>query len=124
MIIPDIYVNGGGVVVSYFEWVKNISHIRFGRVEKRFQEQKILDLVNLLDERTKTKTDPELINKIMQGADEEDLTFSGLEDAMRNAFIEILAIKKKIKKSFRESAYYLSLQKIRKFYTPEGFPKR
>jgi len=124
MVIPDIYVNGGGVVVSYFEWVKNISHIRFGRVEKRFQEQKILDLVNLLDERTKVKTDPELINKIMQGADEEDLTFSGLEDAMRNAFNEILVIKKKIKKSFRESAYYLSLQKIRKFYTPEGFPKR
>ena len=124
MVIPDIYVNGGGVVVSYFEWVKNISHIRFGRVEKRFQEQKILDLVNLLDERTKTKTDPDLINKIMQGADEEDLSFSGLEDAMRNAFNEILDIKKKIKKSFRESAYYLSLQKIRKFYTPEGFPKR
>ena len=123
-IIPDIYVNGGGVVVSYFEWVKNISHIRFGRVEKRFQEQKILDLVNLLDERTKTKTDPELISKIMHGADEEDLTFSGLEDAMRNAFNEILYIKKKIKKSFRESAYYLSLQKIRKFYTKDGFPKR
>jgi glutamate dehydrogenase (NAD(P)+) len=124
MVIPDIYVNGGGVVVSYFEWVKNISHIRFGRVEKRFQEQKILDLVNLLDERTKTKTDPELINKIMRGAGEEDLTFSGLEDAMRNAFNEILDVKKKIKRSFRESAYYLSLQKIRKFYTPEGFPKR
>ena len=124
MVIPDIYVNGGGVVVSYFEWVKNISHIRFGRVEKRFQEQKILDLVNLIDQRTKIKTDPELINKIMQGADEEDLTFSGLEDTMRNAFNEILDIKKKIKKSFRECAYYLSLQKIRKFYTPEGFPKR
>ena len=124
MIIPDIYVNAGGVVVSFFEWVKDISHIRFGRVEKRFQEQKILDLVNLLDERTKTKTDPKLISKIMHGADEEDLTFSGLEDAMRNAFNEILDIKKKIKKSFRECAYYLSLQKIRKFYTPEGFPKR
>ena len=124
MIIPDIYVNGGGVVISYFEWVKNISHIRFGRVEKRFQEQKILDLVNLLDERTKTKTDPELIGKIMHGADEEDLTFSGLEDAMRNAFNEILSVRKKIKKSFRECAYYLSLQKIRKFYTTDGFPKR
>jgi glutamate dehydrogenase (NAD(P)+) len=124
MVIPDIYVNGGGVVVSYFEWVKNISHIRFGRVEKRFQEQKILDLVNLLDERTKIKTDPELISKIMRGAGEEDLTFSGLEDAMRNAFNEILNVKKKINKSFRESAYYLSLQKIRKFYTPEGFPKK
>jgi glutamate dehydrogenase (NAD(P)+) len=122
MIFPDIYVNAGGVVVSYFEWVKNISHIRFGRVEKRFQEHKILDLINLIDQKTKTKTNPELISKIIHGANEEDLAYSGLEDSMRNAFNEILQIKKKIKKSFRESTYYLSLQKIRKFYTPEGFP--
>ena len=55
MIIPDIYVNAGGVVVSYFEWVKDISHIRFGRVEKRFQEQKILDIIDLIDKKTNTK---------------------------------------------------------------------
>jgi len=124
IILPDIYVNAGGVVVSYFEWVKNISHIRFGRVEKRFQEHKILDLINLIDQKTKTKTNPEVISKIIHGANEEDLAYSGLEDSMRNAFNEILQIKKQIKKSFRESTYYLSLQKIRKFYTPEGFPKR
>ena len=124
MIIPDIYVNAGGVVVSYFEWVKNISHIRFGRVEKRFQEQKILDIINLIDKKTNTKTDFDTIKKIVHGADEEDLAFSGLEDSMRNAFIEIYNAKKLIKKSFRESAYYVSLKKLRNFYTAEGFPKR
>ena len=124
MIIPDIYVNAGGVVVSYFEWVKDISHIRFGRVEKRFQEQKILDIIDLIDKKTNTKTDFDTIKKIIHGADEEDLAFSGLEDAMRNAFIEIYNAKKQIKKSFRESAYYVSLKKIRNFYTVEGFPKR
>jgi len=124
IVMPDIYVNAGGVVVSYFEWVKNISHIRFGRVEKRFQEDKILELIDLIDKKTKTKTTPELVTKIIHGANEEDLAFSGLEDAMRNSFNEILQIKKQIKKSFRESAYYLSLQKIRKFYTPDGFPKK
>ena len=124
IILPDIYVNAGGVVVSYFEWVKNISHIRFGRVEKRFQEHKILDLINLIDQKTKTKTNPDLISKIMHGANEKDLAYSGLEDSMRNAFNEILQVKKNIKKSFRESTYCLSLQKIRKFYTSEGFPKR
>ena len=123
IILPDIYVNAGGVVVSYFEWVKNISHIRFGRMEKRFQEHKILELINLIDAKTKTKTNEKLILKIIHGASEADLAFSGLEDAMRNAFNEILQIRKKIKRSFRESAYYLSLLKIRKFYTPEGFPK-
>ena len=124
MIIPDIYVNAGGVVVSYFEWVKDISHIRFGRVEKRFQEQKILDIIDLIDKKTNTKTDFDTIKKIIHGADEEDLAFSGLEDSMRNAFIEIYNAKKQIKKSFRESAYYVSLKKIRNFYTVEGFPKR
>jgi len=124
MIIPDIYVNAGGVVVSYFEWVKDISHIRFGRVEKRFQEQKILDIIDLIDKKTNTKTDFDTIKKIIHGADEEDLAFSGLEDSMRNAFIEIYNTKKQIKKSFRDSAYYVSLKKIRNFYTVEGFPKR
>ena len=124
MIIPDIYVNAGGVVVSYFEWVKDISHIRFGRVEKRFQEQKILDIIDLIDKKTNTKTDFDTIKKIVHGADEEDLAFSGLEDSMRNAFIEIYNAKKQIKKSFRDSAYYVSLKKIRNFYTVEGFPKR
>jgi glutamate dehydrogenase (NAD(P)+) len=61
MIIPDIYVNAGGVVVSYFEWVKDISHIRFGRVEKRFQEQKILDIIDLIDKKTNTKTDFDMV---------------------------------------------------------------
>ncbi|MDA7714578.1 Glu/Leu/Phe/Val dehydrogenase [Candidatus Pelagibacter sp.] len=124
MIIPDIYVNAGGVVVSYFEWVKDISHIRFGRVEKRFQEQKILDIIDLIDKKTNTKTDFDTIKKIIHGADEEDLAFSGLEDSMRNAFIEIYNAKKQIKRSFRDSAYYVSLKKIRNFYTIEGFPKR
>jgi glutamate dehydrogenase (NAD(P)+) len=124
MIIPDIYVNAGGVVVSYFEWVKDISHIRFGRVEKRFQEQKILDIIDLIDKKTNTKTDFETIKNIVHGADEEDLAFSGLEDSMRNAFIEIYNAKKQIKRSFRDSAYYVSLKKIRNFYTVEGFPKK
>ena len=112
MIIPDIYVNAGGVVVSYFEWVKDISHIRFGRVEKRFQEQKILDIIDLIDKKTNTKTDFETIKNIVHGADEEDLAFSGLEDSMRNAFIEIYNAKKQIKRSFRDSAYYVSLKKL------------
>jgi len=124
MIIPDIYVNAGGVVVSYFEWVKDISHIRFGRVEKRFQEQKILEIINLIDKKTNTKTDYDTIKNIVHGANEEDLAFSGLEDSMRNSFIEIYNIKKQIKKSFRESAYYVSLKKLRNFYTNDGFPKR
>ena len=114
-VLPDIYVNAGGVVVSYFEWVKNLSHIRFGRMEKRYQEHKLLELIKLIEKTTNTKTDPELINSIVHGADEIDLTNSGLEDSMRNAFNEILNIRKQINKSFRESAYYLSLKNLESF---------
>ena len=64
------------------------------------------------------------LKRLFMVADEEDLAFSGLEDSMRNAFIEIYNTKKQIKKSFRDSAYYVSLKKIRNFYTVEGFPKR
>ena len=115
--------NSGGVAVSYFEWVKNISHIRFGRVEKSLMP-KILEIINLIDKKTNTKTDYTTIKKIIHGADEEDLAFSGLEDSMRNAFMEIYNTKKEIKKSFRESTYYIALKKLRNFYTPEGFPKK
>ena len=94
VVIPDIYVNAGGVIVSYFEWVKNISHIRFGRMEKRFQEQKILEIIDLIDKKTNTKTDYATIKNVLHGADEEDLAFSGLEDSMRNAFMEIYNTKK------------------------------
>ena len=83
-----------------------------------------MELINLIDKKTQIKTDEKIISRLMRGASETDLAFSGLEDSMRNAFNEILQIKKKIKRSFRESTYYLSLQKIRKFYTKEGFPKR
>ena len=92
-------------------------------MEKRYKEHKLLELIKLIEKTTNTKTDPELINTIVHGADEIDLTNSGLEDSMRNSFNEILSIKKQIKKSFRESAYYLSLKKLRKFYTKEGLPR-
>ena len=114
----------GWIYIFSHNTCKNISHIRFGRVEKRFQEQKILDIIDLIDKKTNTKTDFDTIKNIVHGADEEDLAFSGLEDSMRNAFIEIYNAKKHIKRSFRESAYYVSLKKIRNFYTVEGFPKR
>ena len=51
-ILPDIFVNAGGVVVSYYEWVKNISHIRFGRLQRRFDEQKMRDVIAAISKTT------------------------------------------------------------------------
>jgi hypothetical protein len=112
----DIFVNAGGVVVSYFEWIKNLSHIRLGRLEKRYTESKLLEVVRLIEKITNTKTDDQTIKRIVQGADERDLSNSGLEDAIRLAFNEMLEIKMKLNISFRKAAYYLSLMKLMKFY--------
>ena len=120
-VIPDIYVNAGGVVVSYFEWVKNISQIRFGRLRKRFEEERDGNIVESIEKLTNKKISKELKNKIINGASELDYVNSGLQDAMRNAFQDILKIKNKLKlRSFRDAAYTLSLKRLEKTHLDLG----
>ena len=90
--VPDMYLNAGGVTVSYFEWLKNLSHVRYGRLEKRFTENmntRILQQIEELSGKTVTDTERELI---MHGAEEIDLVHSGLEETMINATKEIMNI--------------------------------
>ena len=120
-VIPDIYVNAGGVVVSYFEWVKNISQIRFGRLRKRFEEERDGNIVESIEKLTNKKISKELKDKIINGASELDYVNSGLQDAMRNAFQDILKIKNKLKlRSFRDAAYTLSLKRLEKTHLDLG----
>ena len=97
LIIPDIYANAGGVAVSYFEWIRNTSHIRMGRLSKRYEENRgdtIIKAIKLLSKETLPQT---IIDKLVYGASEEDIVTSGLEDTMRMAFQEILKCKEKYK---------------------------
>ena len=120
-ILPDIFVNAGGVVVSYYEWVKNISHIRFGRLQRRFDEQKMRDVIAAISKTTNKSISSSLYKKITSAATEKDLAYSGLEDTMREAFQEILEEKNKNKKlNFRTAAYAIALKKIRKFHDTVG----
>ena len=120
-ILPDIFVNAGGVVVSYYEWVKNISHIRFGRLQRRFDEQKMRDVIAAISKTTSKSISPLLYKKITAGATEKDLAYSGLEDTMREAFQKILGEKNKNKKlNFRTAAYAIALKKLRKFHSTIG----
>ena len=120
-ILPDIFVNAGGVVVSYYEWVKNISHISFGRLQRRFDEQKMRDVIAAIFKTTNKSISSSLYKKITSGATEKDLAYSGLEDTMREAFQEILEEKNKNKKlNFRTAAYAIALKKLRKFYDAVG----
>ena len=125
MVIPDVYLNAGGVTVSYFEWLKNLSHMRFGRMEKRFDQNTYERLVNLVQNTTgKTISDKER-RLITKGADEIDLVRSGLEETMISAYQqirEIRAIDNNIS-DLRTAAFVNAIKKIGSDYLALGiFP--
>jgi len=88
-ILPDIYLNAGGVVVSYFEWIKNISHISFGRMQRQLEEKRGKDVVEAIQAATGQQVPDPLRAQLMRGADELDLVRSGLADTMRYTYKEI-----------------------------------
>ena len=86
IIIPDLYANAGGVTVSYFEWIKNLSRIRLGRLQRRAQENQTTLMIEALEKMTGSKFPDEYKELVMQGSAEIDLVRSGLEDTMRNTY--------------------------------------
>ncbi len=93
MVIPDAYINAGGVTVSYFEWLKNLQHVRFGRMEKRFTESSAKQLLGAIESSTDRIFSDREIAEIAKGPGEIDLVNSGLEETMIEAYREIRAIK-------------------------------
>ena len=121
VIIPDVYLNAGGVTVSYFEWIKNLSHIRFGRMQRRYEESQS-ELIIKAIEQTGNKIPQELIEKFSHGASELDLVRSGLDDTMRKAFQEIPGrywSNEKIA-NYRTAAMALAIEKIYTGYRTMG----
>ena len=124
IIIPDMFINAGGVTVSYFEWLKNLSHMRFGRMEKRLDQRNYETLLATIESTTKQKIgDRE--RSILKGADEIDLVRSGLEETMVSAFGQIHEIWKSTEgvKSMRTAAFINAIDKISSDYINLGiFP--
>ena len=121
IIIPDIYANAGGVTVSYFEWIRNISHIRMGRLNKRYEEDRGEVILKALNKISHNNLPKDLINQLVYGANEEDIIASGLEDTMRVAFQEILDTQSKFNlENYRMAAYAIALKKIEKSYLELG----
>jgi glutamate dehydrogenase (NAD(P)+) len=125
LVIPDMYLNAGGVTVSYFEWLKNLSHVRFGRMEKRYEEMAFARVVTSLESTTgKTLSDQERA-LLVRGADEEDLVNSGLDETMTNAYREIREIERTFPKvpDLRCAAFISAIDKIAQSYMSLGiFP--
>ncbi len=123
LIIPDNYLNAGGVTVSYFEWLKNLSHVRFGRMERRFEENAMRKMVQGVEEVVGKKFSDDMIKKIVHGADERDLVDSGLEDTMIVAYNEIKEIRDRHKIDLRTAAFVSAIKKIGHSYEQLGiFP--
>jgi glutamate dehydrogenase (NAD(P)+) len=125
MIIPDMYINAGGVTVSYFEWLKNLSHMRFGRMEKRFDQAKYNNLVDMVQRTTGKTIGAKERDFLTKGADEIDLVRSGLQETMIGAYGEIRAVYKKKKdvNDLRTAAFLTALNKISSDYLALGiFP--
>lgn len=124
MIIPDIYINAGGVTVSYFEWLKNLSHVRFGRMNKRFEEVTQNNMIDVMEKATNKTISRKERSTVVKGASEIDLVNSGLEDTMIEAYRSIREAKKKNKiADLRTAAFYVSIMKIADAYGSMGiFP--
>jgi glutamate dehydrogenase (NAD(P)+) len=125
MIVPDVYANAGGVTVSYFEWLKNLSHVRFGRMQKRFEEKGQQNMIELVESITGQKASKAQIQKVIHGADEIDLVNSGLEDTMIKAYNDIREFYKENKNihDLRTAAFGVSINKIKNAYYAMGiFP--
>lgn len=122
IIIPDAYANAGGVTVSYFEWIRNISHIRMGRMQKRLDENQGAQMAAMLEELTGSKISDSLKKSVARGADELDLVRSGLDDTMRTAYQQIretLNGNDRIN-DLRTASYVTSINKIARSYVDVG----
>jgi len=125
LVVPDMYLNAGGVTVSYFEWLKNLSHVRYGRLEKRFTENLNTHILGQMEQLTGKKVSAEEREFIMHGPDEVDLVYSGLEETMITATHEIMNAWKSNSDipDMRTAAYVVAVNKVGTSYAELGiFP--
>jgi glutamate dehydrogenase (NAD(P)+) len=122
-ILPDLFLNAGGVTVSYFEWLRNLSHVRFGRLSKRFEQGVQERLIHAVEGMTGQKFSANVLRDLAHGADEIDLVNSGLEETMITAYNEIRQVAMKHKTDLRTAAFISSINKIAVLYMEMGiFP--
>ena len=127
VIIPDLYANAGGVTVSYFEWVKNLSHIRFGRMNRRNEEAHALLLVDELERLSADKglgweLSPDFKRRFLQGADELQLVRSGLDDTMRTAYQAMRMVWQERPEvpDLRTAAFITGIERVAASYRAKG----
>lgn len=121
-ILPDVFVNAGGVTVSYFEWTRNLSHMRFGRLERRFDELRGRNLLAAMESLSGKQVDENQRKEIIRGASELDLVRSGLDDTIRTAFQDIRDMMRRYETitDYRTAAFAIAISKIAQSYYDQG----
>ncbi len=125
MVVPDMYLNAGGVTVSYFEWLKNLSHVRFGRMEKRWEERAARQLLAAVESATGKRFAETEKLRFAAGAEEEDLVNSGLEETMVTSYQKIREMRRRHgdRPDLRIAAFVLAIDMICTTYGDMGiFP--
>jgi glutamate dehydrogenase (NAD(P)+) len=125
LVVPDMFLNAGGVTVSYFEWLKNLSHVRYGRLEKRFTENLNTNIIGQMEFLSGKKVKKEHRDIITHGPDEVDLVYSGLEETMVTAVTEVMECWKQNPAipDMRTAAYVVAINKVATSYAELGiFP--
>jgi glutamate dehydrogenase (NAD(P)+) len=121
--LPDLYLNAGGVTVSYFEWVKNLSHVRFGRMEARFQGATNGRILRAVEGLVGSPFPGEIFERVAVGASETDLVNSGLEDTMIAGFHQIRDTALEKGTHLRNAAFIHAIRKVAVSYQERGiFP--
>jgi glutamate dehydrogenase (NAD(P)+) len=123
LVIPDAFINAGGVTVSYFEWLRNLSHVRFGRMSKRFEQRTAESILQSVETLTGKTFAEDVIRRLAAGANEEDLVNSGLEETMIYAYQEIREYAKRHETDLRTAAFINAIDKVVVSYRMMGiFP--
>lgn len=125
LVVPDMYLNAGGVTVSYFEWLKNLSHVRYGRMEKRFTENQNTQILQQIEGLTGKQVQGKGRELILHGPDEVDLVRSGLEETMIQATREVMDCwhANPSIPDMRTAAYVVAINKVGTAYAELGiFP--
>jgi glutamate dehydrogenase (NAD(P)+) len=121
--LPDMYLNAGGVTVSYFEWIKNLSNIRFGRMERRFESMSNRRILEAVEELTGKSFNGETFEAVGVGADEEDLVNSGLEETMVSGYQQMREMSLFHGTDLRNAAMATAIGKVAMAYQERGiFP--
>ncbi|KAJ1655417.1 NADP-dependent glutamate dehydrogenase [Dispira simplex] len=119
-VVPDLLLNAGGVVVSYFEWLKNLSHVRFGRMNKKWDERGKSQLLALVEQNAGRHLTESERRQLIHGAEEHELVYSGLEDTMIDACAETRVTANELNLDYRTAALSNAIRKIATVYEGSG----